>query len=808
MRSSRPRVISATRLHFPPGTAEIPEATQQHLRAYALATKELGIEAAIAVNCLQDRVRQIIQQSAPTLSLQVLHVPVWGAFVPALNTLLGEAQRRGMEYILYQSLEVTCKDKVLRFLLNFHTRDTLVIGPVLDGHTFEPGIRPLHGRTAPWNTLAIWSVRKLALTGFLSIAEGLPTRDRFVRQMSGDSWDSSDSQTDRAPMGSESWWTSAEGLQRQQTEVGEVPAGVEEVTAIALLQHVLGKDRAVAVLVDLTPELLQHVSWKASWGMDERRRKWHETKMASKVSRPAAQIQQLFKHNTSLKQARANSKHESPAPLVGRSPLMQSLFGRRRKPRQEEEDDELEPGPAAPEPVLQKKEQSDNSGLYFGVVHHFGESIRPPLHVERICLVSFMLFSANFASVFSAAFSRINSTSVDLDCAMNNAVFVSWLIGGAYLPMPASLWLLRQITMRRDHIAGLAMFAFFLILAHSCIVVCQLMGASGLGWWRDPMILVARGITGLSSGVLFQSRYILASLSTQDHHLDLQVRSFLATDIGLGIGALLPAMSAFFSQSCPAYALDLLPSALLAVLSLAFLIWVLAEFPNRLFRLPDKVRFAAHEAEPTGLPPRLVSCSISSIGIFGTDMDSCRRRLLLSGTARVFVQSGVFLAAALCVRDGGFIGNFRQTKIVAALCFLQVPFEALASGLCGGPSKAPWKRLRRRRLSFGSLAVFMVLCILTRSFALTEEHRAARCTLAAAELAALLVALAIATPDSVSRLNGLPDSEHCMVTLEWAKAYIGRLLGFVFALVTYRYSGYMTLLGSLSAATLLVVATA
>jgi len=306
----------------------------------------------------------------------------------------------------------------------------------------------------------------------------------------------------------------------------------------------------------------------------------------------------------------------------------------------------------------------------------------------------------------------------------------------------------------------------------------------------------------LSSGVLFQSRFVLASLSTHDHHLDLQVRSFLANDVGLGIGALLPAVSAILSRSCPAYALDLLPSAVLAMLSLGFLVWVLVAFPRRVHRLPDRVRFP---------PPDLRKPSEGGPG-GGTHMESldhCRKRLLLSGTTRVFVQSGAMLAVALCMRDAGFTGNFRQTKVVAALCLLQVPFEALASGICCDRKwTSPWKRQRRRRLAFGSLATILLMLFCTRALLLSTEHRVTKAALTACEMGVLLVALAIATPDSVSRLNGLPDAERSMVLVEWLKAYIGRLIGFVFALVVLSYVGYVPLLAALSVATALVVFTA
>jgi hypothetical protein len=53
--------------------------------------------------------------------------------------------------------------------------DTLVVGQSFPGHDIhtETQLTALTGRTSPWNTLALWSLDKLAITGFLPLAEGL-----------------------------------------------------------------------------------------------------------------------------------------------------------------------------------------------------------------------------------------------------------------------------------------------------------------------------------------------------------------------------------------------------------------------------------------------------------------------------------------------------------------------------------------------------------------------------------------------------------------------------------------------------------
>jgi hypothetical protein len=340
-------IVSATRLHLPLEKTEIPAETQVHLRNYVLAAQKLGVVAAIAVNSHGAAVERIVAEAAPGFKVHVLHVPCWGAFVPALNTLLGFAQRCGKKYILFQSLEVTCTSRVLERLLDHMTKDTLVVGPAMAGHTFQDGEQPLNGRTVPWNTLALWSVRKLTLTGFPNIADGFTG--------GGSPGGLSDPIVPSAgPMGSDSWWVEEEpfpidnSMGRQvSASVTGIPAGVEEVTAIALLQHLLSGYHARAVLLQLPAEFDSEVSWKTSWGQDEARKKWHEYKMMSKVSRPAAQLQYLF-------------------PAVQRP----------------SKDSTLSEGTGAEDangPSLSTKK--------CGVVTHFSTSIRPAWRVERICVV-------------------------------------------------------------------------------------------------------------------------------------------------------------------------------------------------------------------------------------------------------------------------------------------------------------------------------------------------------------------------------------------------------------------------------------
>jgi hypothetical protein len=783
-------------LHFPAGTERLPDATVQHLRAYAINTKELRLAAAIAVNCLQSEVQQIAEEAAPGVNLTVLHVPVWGAFVPALNTLLGEAQRRDFRYIMYQSLEVKCSIGVLRKMLDHHTSDTLVVGPVLDGHVFSEGVQPLNGRSSPWNTLALWSTRKLALTGFLSIADGLPrTAQLLNRQISGEAdtgegataestisshglW-GDDRQTtqdalndDGRFMGSDAWWSLAA---RQKSELAvEIPAGVEEVTAVALLQHLLGADRARAILVQLPPAL---VEWKASWGGDERRRQWHEYKMKSKVARPAAQVRQLFQQRRGFWRAPTSLMRSLlPVPVEPQSPG----------------------GPLAPGGGVDEAPE-----LNFGVVMHFDQSIRPPPAVERLCLAAFALFSANFTAYFASAFRTINTDNASFE----RVCWVSLLIGGVYVPMPISLWLTRQVVSRLDHRAGLMMFVSFLLTSHIGIMWAQLTDWSG---GRDHVfLLAARFLQGMGAGVLFQARFVLASLSTQDHHLDLQAKSFLATDLGLGFGALLPWMTCTLAghTELPDDSPELLPSTALVALSVSLLLAIALLFPRRLHRLPSCVRFPEEERLGALRAGSDSPHSIDSIkwnnGVGYKD----KVMLLTSGTARVLVQSAAVMLLALWMRDDGLSGHFMQTKGTAVLVMLPLPFQMIASHSAGSDSQWHWSR-KAAIATLVALVCFICVTNLTSPWAEDSAGSAFRLVPIALETLALLVVLAIAAPVRVSQFYRLRDAEQSMVTLEWLKAYVGRLLGPAIGIALQLFVGHQTLLLFLCGVTGFVALTA
>jgi len=174
--------------------------------------------------------------------VRVFHIHPWISFTQPLNMIVEKALAQGATKLLFQSIEVTLeKEDVAKLALHLD-KETLVVGAKLHPkHGAKKGKQPLNGWNTPWNTLALWDLQKLGLTGFLTISSG---------------------------------------------NIDAIAGGVEEVAAISLLQYLKPKTMQ-AKLVDLPT-----VHWDATWEC-ALRTKYHESKMASKGERAFKQLQVL-----------------------------------------------------------------------------------------------------------------------------------------------------------------------------------------------------------------------------------------------------------------------------------------------------------------------------------------------------------------------------------------------------------------------------------------------------------------------------------------------------------------------------------
>jgi hypothetical protein len=200
----------------------------------------------------------------------LLQVSPWGNFVPALNALTSYAcgdrsnENSNVNTILFISAETTLtKQSMMSLCQHMNIDDTLVVGAALPGHDYmddddddtaaaaaedannkdsktnnKEREVDLNGRTCPWNTLALWNLEKM-LIGFPLLADGVHKMD----------------------------------------DGSSIAAGIEEFSTILIHQKVLGIEKTKAKLVKV-----QGIEWEQSFD-DEERKKWHEAKMKSKLSR-------------------------------------------------------------------------------------------------------------------------------------------------------------------------------------------------------------------------------------------------------------------------------------------------------------------------------------------------------------------------------------------------------------------------------------------------------------------------------------------------------------------------------------------
>ncbi|KAI2510399.1 hypothetical protein MHU86_3972 [Fragilaria crotonensis] len=224
--------------------------------------------------CLEDVIRTLASAiNSDSLRLQIIPVTPWNAFVPALNAIASRSALDGASLCLFCSAETQTSPESVRILLqHMDDDDVLVAGAVLPGHSYQKNsIQPLNGVTTPWNTLAVWNLAKLTLVGFPLVADGLHT---IVIDNDDESNNNNSNQ---------------QGIRTKRA-----PGGVEEVSAIALLQHLLGPTHAKAKLVPLLPD---DTLWDQDFNGNKERQAWHETKMKSKVERPAVHLQLLNLHD-------------------------------------------------------------------------------------------------------------------------------------------------------------------------------------------------------------------------------------------------------------------------------------------------------------------------------------------------------------------------------------------------------------------------------------------------------------------------------------------------------------------------------
>ena len=466
------------------------------------------------------------------------------------------------------------------------------------------------------------------------------------------------------------------------------------------------------------------------------------------------------------------------------------LLRRRRRPESAEEEQEHQDDHDKDD----KDDHAQHGPMHVGKVMHYGESIMPPLRVDWICLVLCLIFYINSTSVLATAFSWMNTKGPgQLD--RKDVGLVALLIGGVYVPMPLSLWLTRTVTVRFGHRYGLLLFLFFQLLGH-LITVCGQAIAPTTVW----PVMLARLVHGLGSGILFQTRHILAIMSTNDNHTKIQTWIFFTGDLGLAIGALFPVMLFTISGgNLPKEAPELIPSAVSLCIEVVVMLWVGSVFPSRLVGLPEGVRYTDWTAKGR----RRAKLAESD--------RKFRFTVWVSGTTRIFVQSAMVPVVALSMRDANWTGNYRQTLAVASMFLMPLPFEAIAGSVsCSCGPRQVQDGTTVSKIISGAIggAALLVAGLQPQNIANDGDGELLTLLSRIFELGILMIALGMAAPFNAAKLYQQKDAEHSIVVLEWLKAYIGRLLGPFCAVLLYSFVGYGPVLAVLALATALVTLTA
>lgn len=230
--------IVATRLHTSNERIMIDNDKLRHWCEHALAYCDLLV---IVVDEAYDRSCGSMLESFGE-RIRIFFIHPWISYTQPLNMLVEKSLALGAGRIIFQSVEVEVEPEDIQKLYDHMDDQTLVVGAKLhNDHGAVPGEQTIDGWSTPWNTLAVWNLNKLGLTGFLTISSG---------------------------------------------NIDDIAGGVEEVPVISLLQ-MLRPGVMQAKLVELSS-----VVWNATWICQDRT-DYHRQKMLSKNYRTQIQLEAL-----------------------------------------------------------------------------------------------------------------------------------------------------------------------------------------------------------------------------------------------------------------------------------------------------------------------------------------------------------------------------------------------------------------------------------------------------------------------------------------------------------------------------------
>ena len=178
--TTSPKLVIATRLHLgnassPPSDEKLKGILENFERLGSLVEHTLPVIAVDATPKIDkydyvDTIRSLLPNES---KIEILPVTPWGKFVSALNALVLYAIHQQADKIMFVSAEVKVSANSIQTLCQQLDNDDTVIvaGAAMNGHLFNEASGAeaidLNGRTTPWNTLAVWDLSKLSMTGFV-----------------------------------------------------------------------------------------------------------------------------------------------------------------------------------------------------------------------------------------------------------------------------------------------------------------------------------------------------------------------------------------------------------------------------------------------------------------------------------------------------------------------------------------------------------------------------------------------------------------------------------------------------------------
>ncbi|RUS15566.1 hypothetical protein BC937DRAFT_92294 [Endogone sp. FLAS-F59071] len=165
-----PRILTCARIHRQNTSLQPIDLTRLAflLRAAPSYSQGLAVatdgDDAVLVRAIEELIHAYA--SPPGFLVTVISVRPYGRFVAPLNAMVARAAGEGFDRVLFQSLEVVIREGEVEKMAEQMDEDTLVVGKAFNSHAFVPGENELTGLTTPWNTFAMWNVRKIALDSF------------------------------------------------------------------------------------------------------------------------------------------------------------------------------------------------------------------------------------------------------------------------------------------------------------------------------------------------------------------------------------------------------------------------------------------------------------------------------------------------------------------------------------------------------------------------------------------------------------------------------------------------------------------